>query len=69
MLTLALSAAMVIVIDPPELPRCDMPAQYQTLMPGGEIVPTVRATYLPSSLGIVITPSDETSRIYCDGFE
>lgn len=68
MIALVLSAAIVVVLDPPLMPACDRPAAYLVEFADGASMAAVSAEYLPAALGIVITPAAD-GRIYCDGFE
>lgn len=68
MLILALSAAIVVVIDPPAPPPFESCAAYRVQLSDGSEIRAVRATYLPDSLGLVVVP-ERAGRIYCSGFE
>jgi hypothetical protein len=67
MLTLLLSASIVLLIDPPEPLRCGLPGVTVRTADGAEIH-AARAEYLPASLGIVVVPVIP-GRVYCNGFE
>lgn len=67
MLSLILTASMVIVIDPPQHLPCPLPG-YRIVMADGSRMHAVSASYLPSGQGIVIVPQRQ-GRVFCDGFE
>ena len=68
MITLLLAASIVVVFDPPaRLPSCATPG-IRVVLANGNVVHAVSASYLPSSLGIVIVPV-QPGRIFCSGFE
>lgn len=69
MISLILAASIAVIFDPPPahpLP-CTEPG-IVVVLASGERIHAARATYLPSSLGIVVVPMP-VGRIHCDGFE
>jgi len=67
MIALILAASTVVIIDPPQPLRCDMPG-YRVVLASGQTFLARSASYLPSGQGIVIVPAGQGC-IFGNGFE
>lgn len=67
MISLLLAATIVVLIDPPQPLDCSQPG-VRVVLASGEEIHAVRASYLPTTRGIVVVPV-APGRVFCDGFE